>query len=264
MRAVETLIVVLSVLLLITVASGYAFSYALSASKAGEVTYAINVLLQLSEGVDGIVNHRGGSSTLRFDFRYGAIVSTTPQQYLLSTSINGQPYNLPSAGSYGYQTCKIHYFIPFSMYPSVPILDRGTENKTSDAYILSPVRTDDSNLVYHYSALGRTYVEYLRQPLVSIVRTAGKVSIHVIFLTFLPQVAVKTGPATFVLDNDAISSYYFVLTGSPPTVTLILSSQAQGAQPIQVDIGKQLSGGDYLQPGDILEVYAHQLTVAVR
>jgi hypothetical protein len=259
-RAVETLIVVISVLLLVTVASGYAYTYALNQSRAGEVTYAINVLFQLAEGIDGIVNHRGGSSTLRFDFRYGAIVSAAEQQYSLSISINGDEYNLPPTGAPVYKTCRVHYFIPFSMYPSVPILDRGTENKTSDAYIVSSLRSDEPNLVYHYSTLGRTYVEYLRQPLVSIVRTAGKVSVHVIFLTF-SQVALKTGPATFVLDGDAISSFYIILASQQPTVTLNLK---QGTNPIQVNIGNQLSQGDYLQQGNILEVFAHQLTVTVR
>jgi len=259
LRAVETLIVVLTMLLLVTTASGWAYTYSMNQSKAGEITYAINVMLQLAEGVDGIVNHRGGSSTLQFEFRYGALVSADEQQFSLSTVISGVSYNLPPTGSPVYKTRRLHYFIPFSMYPSIPILDRGTENKTSEPYIVSSIQTDEPNLVFHYSSIGRTYVAYYRQPLVSIVRTSGKVSIHVTFLTFR-QVALKAGTAAFVLESDDISSFYMPLASATPTVSVVL----RGANEIQVNVGNQLPPGDFLGQGDILEVYAHQLTVAVR
>lgn len=255
MRAVETLVVVVAMLMLVTIASGWAYVYTINQSKAGEVTYAINVMLQLAEAIEGIVNHRGGSSTLQFDFRYGAIVSATEVHYSLSVMIDGA--SLPTL--YG-KTCRLHYSIPFSAYPSVPILDRGAEIKT--AYIVSPVQVDDASLVFHYSELGRTYVAYDRRVIISIARTAGKdsmpgkVSVHIIFVTFR-QVAAKSGPATFILENDDISSFYMPLSSAMPNVEIVMGE-------VTIRVGDYLGTGDSIKQGDLLEVYAHQLTVAVR
>lgn len=266
MRAVETLIVVTALLTLVTIASGWAYVYTINQSKAGEVTYAINVMLQLAETIEGIVSHKGGSGTLQFDFRYGAIVSTTEVQHSVSVKINGA--SLPTV--YG-KTCKLQYSIPFSAYPPTPILDRGTEVKT--VYVVSPTLTEDANLVFHYSELGRTFVAYDRRPIVSIARTGGtgsmpgKVSVHVIFTTFNQvgeaaiRVALKSGPATFVLERDDISSFYMPLSSATPTVEIVLQSVLGDET---VDIGDHLEAGDLIKQGDLLEIYVHQLTVAVR
>ena len=139
------------------------------------------------------------------------------------------------------------------MYPSVPILDRGAENKS--VYVMSSVRTEEPNLVFHYSSGGRTYVAYERRPLISIVQTAGKTSVHVIFLTF-SDVAAKAGPAVFVLERHDISSLYMPLASTSPTVKVKLT----GVEPIDVGLNVQTP----LKQGDILEAYAHQLTVAVK
>jgi len=244
-------------LTLITVASGYAYTYAMAQSRGGEVTYAINVMLQLAEGVDGIVAHRGGSTVLQFEFRQGILVSAEETQYPpLFISIDGAPYYLPPASSPVYKTRRIHYVSSFSMYPSTPILDRGVESK--DVYVASANQVEEPNLVFHYSSGGRTYVAYHRQPLVSIVQTAGKTSIHIIFVTF-KDVAVKAGPAVFVLEGHDTSSLHMPLASKSPTVNLVL---LKGLVQFTANVGANVPNA--LKQGDILEVYAHQMTIAAR
>jgi hypothetical protein len=250
MRAVETLIVFLAMIVLIVAAGGWAYQFALVQARAGEVRYAIGVMLQTAEAVDNIVFSRGGSASLQFKFQYGGVVIRDEDKVrcTVTVRVGDQPYTPAPAQSYTYRPMR--YYIDQPLFTSNPIYDRGFENRT--CYRID--KGEEPSIVYHYTENetsihpGRTYVIYYLKPFASIATSGGKTTVHITFVDF-QSFSTKGQSVVFTLSNQTTSSLYLPIS-SNSTVKVQFSDVVE---PV-LEVG--------VKAGDVLEVYVHQIQIA--
>jgi len=243
MRAVETLIVFLAMIVLIVAAGGWAYQFALVQARAGEARYAIGVMLQTAEAVDNIVFSRGGSASLQFKFQYGGVVIRDEDKVRCTVTVyvEDQPYTPAPALSYNYTSMR--YFIDQPLFTPNPIYDRGFEDKI--CYRID--KGEEPSIVYHYTTKeGRTYVVYYLKPFASVTTSGGKTTVHITFVDF-QSFSTKGQSVVFTLSNQTTSGLYLPIS-SNSTVRV----QFSDVDVLSVD----------LNAGDVLEVYVHQIQIS--
>jgi len=239
---VENVILVAALMAIIVGATAGAWMHIQNQNRIAEIRYASTVLTQVGDTLRGVVYGGRGMGEVKFDFKTGSLQILEDGGVFISLTIGGDKITLANVPYQYFQ-----YKAPFQVYGSERIYDVGSEVK---AYVESVAAT---NVVYHYSEGGNSYVILKPQVYVSSDVVGGKVSIHVYIMKILNPGASMKG-VTFTVEKTT------------PTITLYPIGQEA-----DVTLNVQLRGvGDVkegnlsiqgTQPGQILEVTVNLIEV---
>jgi len=166
---------------------GYAFSLSQigSQSRIGEGTYAIGVLMQTADAVNGIAEMKRASDVVQFTLNFGYI--SVSREGICSVQVEEDRVTI--------NHYSIKYVCKNVIYPSEKIVDRGTSLLTHYSNVW------DAGVVYHYSDKGKTYAVFEQRPsLVVIDNPDGSATVQIVMLELTPKtepLVTNRGPISY-------------------------------------------------------------------
>jgi len=243
---VESVIVVAALLTIIVGATAGVWTHIQNQNRAAEVRYAVTVMSQVGDSIRDIVYGGRGEGEVVFDFKYGALQIVEEGGVFASLSISENRITLANIP---YQYFK--YKVPFQVYGSERVYDVGTEVKP---FVQSVAST---NVVYHYSEKGDSYVIGKPQVYIASDLVGNKASAYVYIVKFLDMAGASTNGVKFTYER------------STPTTTIFpVGEEADAALNIRVGGLSEVKEGSFtiqaLQPGQVLEVTVNLIEVGVK